>query len=48
MNYNLNSSTKWDTFSTEQNILKILAGIKYVTFKFEDRKYPLFSIHQAK
>ena len=48
MKSKLKSSDQWATISAEQNVLKLLAEIKSITFKFEDQKYLPLSIHQAK
>ena len=48
MKNKLKACTNWETLSTKQDVLGLLNEIKGVTFRFEDQKYHILSIHNAK
>ena len=48
MKEKLKASTNWNTIKVSQDVLLLLTEIKAITFKFEDQKYIVLSIHNAK
>ena len=44
----LRSTTKWRKIKNAQDVIALLKEIKNITFKFEDQKYPVLSVHNAK
>ena len=44
----LKQSSDWETSSTDYNALALIKLIFTITFKFDDPKYLLLALHQAK
>ena len=44
----LKTSTKWETVSSQYDMLGLLEAIKTIIYKFEDQKYLPLTLHHAK
>ena len=44
----LKTTSNWDTISTDFDLLRLIASIKLVIFKFEYQRYLPLSLHYAK
>ena len=48
MKEKLKASTNWDGIKSTQDVLLLIGLIKTITFLFDDQKYPILPIHNAK
>ena len=48
MKNKLCGSTEWDRINRSQDALLLLEEIRSIIFRFEDQKYPVLSLHNAK
>ena len=48
MKNKLKTLSQWDSIRDSQDMLLLMEEIKNIMFKFEDQKYPVLSIHNAK
>ena len=44
----LKQSNKWNAASTTYDVLILISIVRTITFKFDEQKYLLISLHQAK